>query len=125
MTASEAFASDGARLLSYFGQTIIRWPQGNSATPANITANVDLDEETSAGQVGGGTRVRDEAGERICRTGKLDVAASQAIDDRDIFVISSERWQVVRILGRDDGGKTVLIERVEPIRTAKGRRRDL
>ena len=121
MAANDAFAADGIKLLAAFGETVIRWPLGESDDAENVTANVDLDDETMPAQLAGGPRVRDRDGERIVRRGRLDVLPAQSLDDRDRWVIAGEHWQTVRIHGRDAGLVTVTIERLEGVRTAKRR----
>lgn len=121
MTANDAFAAAGQKILARFGQTIHRWPLGVEADAYEVTANVDLDNETMPGQLAGGPRVRDDMGERIVRTGMIDVAASEELDDRDQWDIGGEIWSTVREHGRDAGLITILIEREVPIATRRRR----
>lgn len=114
------FARDARpQLLAVFGESITRWPLGVEDDAETVTAIVDMADESQPGQLGGSRAVRDDDGEQIARTAMLDLAADQATDDRDRWVIAGQRWNTVREIGRDAGMKTVLIERLEKIRTAK------
>lgn len=114
------FARDARpQLLAVLGESITRWPLGVEANAETVTAIVDCSDETQAGQLAGGRAVRDEDGEQIVRTAMLDVAADQDTDDRDRWVIDGQRWNTVRETGRDAGLKTILVERLEKLRTAK------
>lgn len=114
------FARDARpQLLAVLGESITRWPLGVKADAETVTAIVELHDETQPGQLTGGRAVRDENGEQVVRTGTLQLSDEQETDDRDRWVINSQRWNTVRELGRDAGMHTVLIERLEKIRTAK------
>lgn len=120
-SANDAFTNAAAKILAAFGQTITRWPRGEQAEAYDVLANVDLDNETMPGQLGGGPRVRDDMGERIDRTGLIDVAATECLDDRDCWEIDGEVWSTVREHSRDAGLVTIAIEREESLRTRRRR----
>ena len=119
MRANDAFQHAAGKLLAAFGESIIRWPAGVEDEAEVVWANVDMDNEPLPGQQGGGWKVRDDMGERINRTGLLDVAADQSLDDRDLWRINGEIWGTVREHSRDAGLITIVIERVDMIRTRK------
>lgn len=103
-------------------KTVTRYPLGVIADAVSVTAIVDLDDEDEVAARGNTFPLGEDRAE-IVRTGKLEVAAAQATDDRDKWAIDGEVWHTLRIQGQDDGMQTVRIQLTIPIRTqrAEGR----
>lgn len=129
-TLKTTIAADRAVFLDTdeFGESITHEPLGVTGSAVTIAAIVELDDE-ALGDVSGDAVDR-PAQTQITRLGKLEVSTAVTITVRenrencDTFVINSERWRALRILGRDSvatgGLQTVLIERVERISTRRG-----
>jgi len=110
----------GGIFLRTWGETVTRYPLGDTADPRSVLAIVDMDDEDQ------GEPVRDRDGERIVRNCILEVTEREEINDRDTFHLPNYdggdalKWRVRRIgKGRDPGMKSVELTRLEPIATSR------
>ena len=126
LTTGPFLRSDGG-----FGQSVTRYPLGDTGSPQTVQAVVVLDDETKVSQEGiGNPSVRSMTRETIPRTGILEVTELQAVDDRDTWSLpnfgpdyATLKWITTRIEGRDAGMKAVYVERIEDISTSRFSRR--
>lgn len=121
---AQSGAADGA-FLQLFGETVVRWPLGVEANDANVTAIVDKTFEVT-GRRGINPElmphIRDPFEEQVNRLCLLDIPIGQAWDLDDQWVIDGDVWNTTRQLGEDEGMRTLILERGEPLHTSKGGR---
>lgn len=100
------------------GESVTRYPLGDESAGASVSGViVSLGREDAKDM----QLNRDEKGKRIIRHGLLTLSVSVEVDDRDTWLIRSERWKTIRVKGRDAATQHVEIRRVIPIDTSKPR----
>jgi len=104
--------------------TLAEWVEAG-ASSVTITGIVEFDIEDE----GQGYGVEDGFGRRVQRMGRVHVAADLPliVDDSsencDWLTISGDRWSCIRIEGRDNSMKTIVIRHDDKITTRQGRKR--
>jgi len=70
---------------------------------------------------GEGEVLHNKSGKRILETARFDVLVAQEVDKRDFWRKDGVDWYTVRIDGKDDRWKTVLVKRVDGLKTKRSR----
>lgn len=108
--------------LDEFGETVIRWPQGDSDSPVEITAIVVWDREEGTNQVDGDGQVPETPhGERIRTSAILWASAAIELHDKDVFVVDGEECGSRRQLSHDSAMQSWKIVKTTGITTRKPR----
>lgn len=100
-------------LAEHLGETVSRYPLGVVLNAVSVPGViVDLSAEIGTNQESGdGVVLDDRFGERVRRSGMLEVPASVTVDERDTWLVRGEVWYTRRIMARDESIQTVLIVR--------------
>jgi len=113
MTLSDLMSSDVSDVLfntSEFATSLTQWPGGRSQLAATVTAIVMPMEVIREA----------EGGEQFVGSYEIQVQTSVTVTERDIWIISGERWSVDRIGNPETGVQPVFLVRHTP-RHSNGR----
>lgn len=90
-----------------FGEAVTRYPLGNTGSGAAVSALFD---ETPP------NRMTDH-GERVDRTGKLQIDETVDVDAKDTWLVRGEVWQVNAVESALAGLRTIHLQRADKVNT--------
>lgn len=108
-----AEVTEFAKYLDQFGDSVIRRIGGRDDRTESISAIVSFDEKDLAkvAQDSGGQSTT-ERGQYLDERGILDVEADQETTPKDTYVIGGKVYSTLgEQVGKDEGGKTIIISR--------------
>jgi hypothetical protein len=112
MTLGDLINSDASNVLldtSDFATSVTQWPCGLEQNSTTVTAVV---------MVLGVSRST-EAGEEDMHDAELQVASSVSVDERDIWLLSGEKYSVDRLEKSEYGIRPIYLKRHERRQTSK------
>lgn len=120
-TTRALLRSDADIVLDEWGESVVRRIGGSFQNTVEITAIVDLDDETGGGMDGDGQDPSTPNGQRVRRSGILDVKHSTDLFDNDTIEHDGLVWAVKRIVARDDGMKSYAMTAIEGLSSKRAR----
>ncbi len=114
--------ADAPDFLAHAGETVTRYPEGEESLAESVTAIVEEDALPGTNEISGdGVNRKDQHGKRKRISVRLEMLTTQTTHDKDTWKVNGNIYSANRIVGADDGLKTVLASRIVGNWTVKPR----
>lgn len=101
-------------LQTWHGESLVRWPGGNSGSAVTVEGCLWTPEETA-------TRDADQDGDQAVFMGRIQVPSTASPVVGDTWIINDERYAAVSVSAPHGTLQTVVVKHVDKVQTSRHR----